>query len=179
MFMLTITLAQLSQDAHARAHTHTHTHAHTHARTHTTHTHHTHTHTHTRTHAQDALSSILVARDGFGDMAVSNAIGSNVFDINLGLGLPFLISVCIQKGRPFDLLSEEQRVCSTLITSSNYCMREYSQCSPSTLPSMINHIRTSHTKQTSTDDYYRSNSDLCTHVVASDCQLSVSHIATQ
>ena len=24
-------------------------------------------------------------------MAVSNALGSNVFDINLGLGLPFLI----------------------------------------------------------------------------------------
>lgn len=41
----------------------------------------------------DALSSILVARDGYGDMAVSNAIGSNVFDINLGLGAPFLLKV--------------------------------------------------------------------------------------
>ncbi|RLN88305.1 hypothetical protein BBJ28_00022047 [Nothophytophthora sp. Chile5] len=40
----------------------------------------------------DALSSILVARDGHGDMAVSNALGSNVFDILLGLGLPFLLS---------------------------------------------------------------------------------------
>ena len=69
-----------------------------------------HTHTHTHTHTQDALSSILVARDGFGDMAVSNAIGSNVFDINLGMGLPFLISICIQRGRPFDLLSHEQQV---------------------------------------------------------------------
>lgn len=36
----------------------------------------------------DALSSILVARDGHGDMAVSNALGSNVFDILFGLGLP-------------------------------------------------------------------------------------------
>ncbi|TYZ63947.1 hypothetical protein PybrP1_000351 [[Pythium] brassicae (nom. inval.)] len=40
----------------------------------------------------DALSSILVARAGHGDMAVSNALGSNVFDILLGLGLPFFVS---------------------------------------------------------------------------------------
>lgn len=36
------------------------------------------------TSVPDALGSVLVARDGFADMAVSNAIGSNVFDINLG-----------------------------------------------------------------------------------------------
>lgn len=52
----------------------------------------------------DALSSVLVARDGYGDMAVSNAIGSNVFDINLGLGLPFLIRIGIDKGDPIKLL---------------------------------------------------------------------------
>ncbi|ETI49327.1 hypothetical protein PPTG_02871 [Phytophthora nicotianae INRA-310] len=40
----------------------------------------------------DALSSILVARDGHGDMAVSSALGSNVFDILFGLGLPFFVS---------------------------------------------------------------------------------------
>ena len=56
---------------------------------------------------QDCLSSILVARDGFGDMAVSNAIGSNVFDVNLGMGLPFLIRIAIQAGRPFQLISDE------------------------------------------------------------------------
>ncbi|ELU18053.1 hypothetical protein CAPTEDRAFT_197695 [Capitella teleta] len=39
----------------------------------------------------DALASLFVARDGFGEMAVSNSIGSNVFDILLGLGLPWLI----------------------------------------------------------------------------------------
>ena len=62
---------------------------------------------------QDALSSILVARDGYGDMAVSNAIGSNVFDINLGLGLPFIIRIAIDKGKPIDLLDDNERV-STL-----------------------------------------------------------------
>nr|BAD36898.1 Na+/Ca2+ exchanger [Asterias amurensis] len=57
------------------------------------------------TSVPDALSSILVARDGFGDMAVSNAIGSNVFDINLGLGLPFFIRILITSS-PINLLSE-------------------------------------------------------------------------
>ncbi|CAF1003843.1 unnamed protein product, partial [Brachionus calyciflorus] len=37
----------------------------------------------------DALSSLLVAKNGQGDMAISNAIGSNVFDILVCLGLPW------------------------------------------------------------------------------------------
>ncbi len=51
-----------------------------------------------------------MARDGYGDMAVSNAIGSNVFDINLGLGLPFLMRIAIDRGRAIDLLETEERV---------------------------------------------------------------------
>lgn len=47
------------------------------------------------TSVPDALASVIVARSGQGDMAVSNAIGSNVFDIMLGLGIPFLISTLI------------------------------------------------------------------------------------
>jgi sodium/potassium/calcium exchanger 4 len=45
----------------------------------------------------DALSSISVAKDGFADMAVANAVGSNVFDIWLGLGLPWLLYLSWQK----------------------------------------------------------------------------------
>jgi solute carrier family 24 (sodium/potassium/calcium exchanger), member 4 len=37
----------------------------------------------------DALSSIAVIKEGYGDMAVSNAVGSNVFDILICLGLPW------------------------------------------------------------------------------------------
>ena len=44
------------------------------------------------TSVPDAIGSLLVARDGQGDMAVSNAIGSNVFDILLGLGLPWMLA---------------------------------------------------------------------------------------
>jgi len=43
----------------------------------------------------DLFSSVIVAREGRGDMAVSNAIGSNIFDILVGLGLPFLIVMLI------------------------------------------------------------------------------------
>lgn len=43
----------------------------------------------------DALSSIAVIKEGHGDMAVSNAIGSNVFDILICLGLPWFIQTAI------------------------------------------------------------------------------------
>jgi len=39
----------------------------------------------------DLLSSIVVARAGRGDMAVSSSIGSNIFDILVGLPLPWLV----------------------------------------------------------------------------------------
>jgi len=44
------------------------------------------------TSVPDAIGSLIVAREGQGDMAVSNAIGSNVFDIFLGLGLPWMLN---------------------------------------------------------------------------------------
>lgn len=43
----------------------------------------------------DLFSSIIVAKQGRGDMAVSNAVGSNIFDILVGLGLPFIIVMTI------------------------------------------------------------------------------------
>lgn len=43
----------------------------------------------------DALSSIAVIKEGYGDMAVSNAVGSNVFDILVCLGLPWFIQTGI------------------------------------------------------------------------------------
>merc|ERR1711988_1480817 len=49
------------------------------------------------TSVPDAIGSLLVARDGQGDMAVSNAIGSNVFDILLGLGLPWTLGALINQ----------------------------------------------------------------------------------
>ena len=43
----------------------------------------------------DLLSSLIVAKQGRGDMAVSNAVGSNIFDIFVCLGLPWLLYIII------------------------------------------------------------------------------------
>ncbi|RLD68204.1 MAG: hypothetical protein DRI84_00325 [Bacteroidetes bacterium] len=43
------------------------------------------------TSVPDMMSSIIVAKQGRGGMAISNALGSNIFDILIGLGLPWLI----------------------------------------------------------------------------------------
>lgn len=44
----------------------------------------------------DLISSIVVARKGHGGMAISNAVGSNTFDILIGLGLPWLVYILIK-----------------------------------------------------------------------------------
>lgn len=46
----------------------------------------------------DLFSSLIVAKQGRGEMAVSNAIGSNIFDILVGLGLPFLLVMGLGSG---------------------------------------------------------------------------------
>jgi len=52
------------------------------------------------TSVPDALSSILVARNGQGNMAVCNVLGSNVFNILLGLGMPWMIA-CLIHDEPY------------------------------------------------------------------------------
>jgi len=43
------------------------------------------------TSVPDLITSVLVAKDGKGDMAVSSSIGSNLFDVTVGLPVPWLI----------------------------------------------------------------------------------------
>jgi K+-dependent Na+/Ca+ exchanger-like protein len=50
------------------------------------------------TSVPDLFASVVVARQGRGDMAVANAVGSNVFDILIGLGLPWLVVLVAQGG---------------------------------------------------------------------------------
>ncbi|XP_069807227.1 sodium/potassium/calcium exchanger 4 isoform X2 [Dendropsophus ebraccatus] len=47
------------------------------------------------TSVPDCMASLIVARQGLGDMAVSNTIGSNVFDILVGLGVPWGLQTMI------------------------------------------------------------------------------------
>merc|ERR1712228_1149435 len=45
----------------------------------------------------DCFSSVLAAKQGKGEMAVSNALGSNVFDINICIGCSFLLKSTLNK----------------------------------------------------------------------------------
>lgn len=51
------------------------------------------------TSVPDLLSSVIVAKQGKGDMAVSSSIGSNIFDVLVGLPVPWLLFNII-KGKP-------------------------------------------------------------------------------
>ncbi|XP_078117523.1 sodium/potassium/calcium exchanger 3-like [Sander vitreus] len=47
------------------------------------------------TSVPDCMASLIVARQGMGDMAVSNSIGSNIFDVLLGLGFPWALRTLV------------------------------------------------------------------------------------
>lgn len=49
------------------------------------------------TSVPDMIGSMVVAKQGRGDMAVSNAVGSNVFNVTFGLGVPWLIVLLFSK----------------------------------------------------------------------------------
>lgn len=46
----------------------------------------------------DLLSSVIVAKQGFGDMAVSSSIGSNIFDVLVGLPVPWMLYSAFNDG---------------------------------------------------------------------------------
>ncbi|XP_004838401.1 sodium/potassium/calcium exchanger 2 isoform X3 [Heterocephalus glaber] len=48
----------------------------------------------------DLITSVIVARKGLGDMAVSSSVGSNIFDITVGLPLPWLLYTLIHSFQP-------------------------------------------------------------------------------
>ncbi len=51
------------------------------------------------TSVPDLLASVKTAREGFGDTAIANAVGSNIFDILANLGLTWSIGIIISKGK--------------------------------------------------------------------------------
>ncbi|XP_031785453.1 sodium/potassium/calcium exchanger Nckx30C isoform X3 [Nasonia vitripennis] len=65
----------------------------------------------------DLITSVIVARKGFGDMAVSSSVGSNIFDVTVGLPVPWLLYGLIY-GTPVEVNSVGM-VCSIAIL---FCM---------------------------------------------------------
>ncbi|XP_056632586.1 sodium/potassium/calcium exchanger Nckx30C isoform X3 [Diorhabda carinulata] len=61
----------------------------------------------------DLITSVIVARKGFGDMAVSSSVGSNIFDVTVGLPVPWLLYGIIY-GKPVEVNSVGM-VCSITI----------------------------------------------------------------
>ncbi|XP_062242975.1 sodium/potassium/calcium exchanger 2-like isoform X1 [Platichthys flesus] len=53
----------------------------------------------------DLITSVIVARKGLGDMAVSSSVGSNIFDITVGLPFPWLIYNIINDFKPVQVSS--------------------------------------------------------------------------
>ena len=69
------------------------------------------------TSVPDLISSMIVAKQGRPGMAINNALGSNIFDILIGLGLPFLIYM-VFNSEGFALESQDLVVSVVILLSS-------------------------------------------------------------
>lgn len=67
------------------------------------------------TSVPDLLSSVVVARQGKGDMAVSSSIGSNIFDVTVGLPFPWLLYCLVNWGKPVSVSGGEDVAISITI----------------------------------------------------------------
>jgi len=43
------------------------------------------------TSVPDLITSVIVSKQGHGDMAISSSIGSNIFDVTVGLPIPWIV----------------------------------------------------------------------------------------
>jgi len=65
------------------------------------------------------VASLVAARQGLGNMAVSNAFGSNVFNIFVGLGVPWLVFICfVNKGQDYTDLVDDGIVENVIILAT-------------------------------------------------------------
>ncbi|CAI5764423.1 potassium calcium exchanger 4 isoform X1 [Podarcis lilfordi] len=67
------------------------------------------------TSVPDCMASLIVARQGLGDMAVSNTIGSNVFDILVGLGVPWGLQTMVVNYGSFVKINSKGLVYSVVL----------------------------------------------------------------
>eukprot|EP00794_Sanderia_malayensis_P010140 gene10140-11175_t len=62
----------------------------------------------------DLITSVLVARQGLGDMAVSSSIGSNLFDVTVGLPIPWFVWSAVHSFEPM-IVKSNGLFCSTFL----------------------------------------------------------------
>ena len=70
------------------------------------------------TSVPDLIASIIVAKQGRPGMAINNAIGSNIFDILIGLGLPFLLLFIFSEARTVSVNNSNLSVSFWLLIGS-------------------------------------------------------------
>jgi K+-dependent Na+/Ca+ exchanger-like protein len=70
------------------------------------------------TSVPDMLASYNVAKKGFGEMAVANAIGSNTFDILIGLGLPWVLAILISSHDSIEVSTADLQNSAYLLSGS-------------------------------------------------------------
>ncbi|KAG1649722.1 Sodium/potassium/calcium exchanger Nckx30C [Nymphon striatum] len=63
----------------------------------------------------DLITSVIVARKGFGDMAVSSSVGSNLFDVTVGLPFPWILYNIIYYGEGGVPVQSKGMVCNIVI----------------------------------------------------------------
>lgn len=68
----------------------------------------------------DTIAGVIVAKEGRVDMAISNAIGSNVFNISFALGIPWLIMFAL--GTKTILVSTESLYSSFVLLFGSVCL---------------------------------------------------------
>jgi Ca2+/Na+ antiporter len=76
------------------------------------------------TSVPDLISSVIVTKQGRPGMAINNAIGSNTFDILIGLGLPFLLFALI-KGKEMTLDGGNLTVSISILMGSSVILLVY------------------------------------------------------
>jgi Ca2+/Na+ antiporter len=57
---------------------------------------------------------MIVARQGHGDMAISSSIGSNIFDVTVGLPIPWFVA-CLYWGRSVRIQNESLEITVLLL----------------------------------------------------------------
>ncbi|KAK7912351.1 hypothetical protein WMY93_012562 [Mugilogobius chulae] len=75
----------------------------------------------------DLITSVIVARKGLGDMAVSSSVGSNIFDITVGLPVPGSSTLC---STAESLWRSALTVCSVPSSCCSSCFSSSSPPSP-------------------------------------------------
>ncbi|XP_036379937.1 sodium/potassium/calcium exchanger 3-like [Megalops cyprinoides] len=74
------------------------------------------------TSVPDCMASLIVARQGMGDMAVSNSIGSNIFDILLGLGFPWTLRTLVVGFGSTVSINNKGLVYSVILLLASVCL---------------------------------------------------------